>query len=130
MAKRNLKITKKAAKLNAAKTKPVEMIDQGVQKHSMASTTAQDGKSPVTNSRKSTTRIQIEKFGTLTHASMTVRDDVALSGLRKAYGGKAFERGNMDAGILRRLGERGHIEYIDGNPASASAKFKLSKSAI
>lgn len=128
MAKRSIKVNKKPTKI--VKVESVEMLDQGVVIHPMDSNTASDGKSAVTNSRKSNTRIQIEKFGTLTHAAMTVRDDVALSGLRKAYGDKPFARGNLDAGILRRLGERGQIEYVEGNPASATATFKLSRSAL
>jgi hypothetical protein len=128
MAKRNIKIKAKTTK---QKTNDVaQVIDQGISRHSFDLTVASDGKSPVVVSRKSTTRIQIEKFGTLADANLTVRDELLLKNLKRTYGNKVFGRANCDAGLIRRLGERNYLEYVEGNPSSANVTFKLTKKAF
>jgi hypothetical protein len=87
------------------------------------------GPSDVANSRVSRTPIDPSKFGTLLNAKLTERDQKALATLREQFGFKGFQRANVDAGILRRLGERGFIEHVSGSDNSADAVFKLTKRA-
>ena len=125
MAKRNLKLKEKApvetkatkAKAEVVAVKGKRAIDQGVVKHDIAG--SYKGTSPTFVSRKSRTRIQIEAFGTLPDAHMTDRANAFLKDVKNKYGKSEFVRGNMDAGSIRRIGERGYLVHVSGDPASA-----------
>lgn len=119
-------ITKKVKEESSGK-KP-NALDQGVKNHAI--TPSYTGTSSPFTSRKSRTPIPVEKFNTLPDAHLTERANAALKDIKKAYGSKTFERGNLDAGILRRLGERGYLEYVSGDPASLQCLFKLSKKGL
>ena len=82
------------------------------------------GDSSGVNLRVSRTPIPVDRFGT-SQGPLTDRDRANLAELRQQFGGKAFERANLDAGILRRLGERGYLSHVSGEPSEESAKFKL-----
>jgi hypothetical protein len=69
--------------------------------------------------------IDSSRFGSLMDAPLTERDQKNLSALRSQFGGKAFQRANIDAGILRRLGERGYVEHVSGTGNEATATFRL-----
>lgn len=131
MAKRNLKL--KTASKEKVESKTVaapkqKAITQGVVKHDIQS--SYSGMSPLYNSRKSNTRVQVETFNTLLDAPMTERVNALLKDLVRTYGNKTFERGNIGAGALKRLGQRGYIEHVEGDPISATCKFKLTKKAL
>jgi hypothetical protein len=108
--------------------KQPKAIAQGVVRHAIIDT--YDGTSPVTIQRKSSTRINFSMFGSKMNAVMTARDDAAVTGLRKQYGKSVFERGNLDAGIIRRLGERGYLEHVEGHEQSPTTKFRLTTKAL
>ena len=110
--------TTKTAKVSTAKAdKPT------VPMHSLSS--KWDGPSDVANSRASRTSIDYSKFGSLPNAKMTDRDRKAYAALESEFGKRQFERANVDAGILKRLGERGYIAHVDGAANDPLARFKL-----
>lgn len=111
----------KQAAPEAPKAKPVARPT--VQMHNFSS--GWTGESDGVNRNVSRTPIPVDRFGTLTSAPLTERDQKNLDALRKQFGGKHFERGNLDAGILRRLGERGYIEHVRGASNEATAVFRL-----
>jgi hypothetical protein len=83
------------------------------------------GESDGVNRRVSRTPIDASRFGSLMDAPLTERDQKNLAALRSQFAGRQFERGNLDAGILRRLGERGYIQHVSGGNNDANAVFKL-----
>lgn len=83
------------------------------------------GASDVSNTRVSTTPIDYSKFGTLPNAKLTPRDREAIAALDSEFGKRQFERANIDAGIIRRLGERGYVEHVSGASNEPTAMFKL-----
>jgi hypothetical protein len=84
------------------------------------------GPSDVRNKRLSRTKLDASCFNAFPSATVTQRDQDAMVALRKQFGGKAFERRNCDAGILRRLMERGLAKAVDANNVnSPTSKFAL-----
>jgi hypothetical protein len=108
-----------------AAPKPAKPV---IAKHQFQS--AHTGASDVVNARPSRQAIDYSKFGTLTQAPLTARDEAAIASFRKEFGPKAFERGNLDTGILRRLGERGVIVHVDGSAVDPKATFKLTAKGL
>lgn len=110
------------------KAKPTE-ADPKVARPSVAMhnlpTAWSGGTSGVGNSRVSRTPLPLDRFGTLTDAPLTERDRENLGVLRQQFGGGKFQRANIDAGILRRLGERGFLEHVSGAANEATAVFRL-----
>lgn len=86
--------------------------------------------STVLNARASRTAINFSAFGSLTQAPLTDRDRKSLHDLRQAFQKKVFQRGNLDTGILRRMGERGYLEHVEGSNVSADATFRLTAKAF
>lgn len=125
MTKRNLKLKEKVKVEQPAKKRA---IAQGVMKHEIDTSYAGTSK-PFTR-RKSRTRIMVEDFNTIPDAHMTERANAALKDLKGKYAKNEFERGNLDAGIIRRLGERGFIAYVSGDTSSTQCKFKLTAKAF
>ncbi len=134
MALRKLTVPKTvstAAKVAAPATKtpaPKTAAKPSVPMHSIK--TDWSGPSKGVNSRVSRTPIDPAVFGTLPDAAMTERDRKNLIALKAAFGGKQFQRQNLDAGILRRLGERGFIEHVSGGSNEATAIFKLTNKKL
>lgn len=89
-----------------------------------------DGPSDVLTSNASRTAIDLSRFGQHVSAPMTARDEAAVAGLRSTFGAKAFQRSNLDAGILRRLGERGCIVHVSGSAVEATATFRLTNKGL
>ena len=92
--------------------------------------TGYHGASGVTNTRATKTEINFSTFGTRVDLAMTDRDITSLEGLRKTFEQRVFPRANIDAGIIRRLGERGFIEHVSGSGVAPDATFKLSARAF
>ena len=117
--------TAQAAKAVTAAT-PKRAVKPAVPMHQIAMN-GYAGVSGVANERLSRTAINYDKFGTLKDAAMTDRDQKALQALRDEFGKNVFTRANLDAGIIRRLGERGRLEHVGGSPVDPLAKFRLTK---
>lgn len=113
----------KVRKAPAAKAAAPKAARPSVPMHSFQSgwTGASDG----VNTRVSRTKIDSTRFGSLADAPLTERDQQNLAALRSQFGGKQFVRANIDAGILRRLGERGYVEHVSGGMNEATATFRL-----
>lgn len=89
-------------------------------------TGASDGQ----NTRLSRTPIDATRFGSLADAPLTERDQKNLTALTAMFGKKQFTRANIDAGIIRRLGERGFVEHVSGAANEATACFKLTSRKV
>lgn len=141
--KRKLKLEKsdtpakaEAPKANVKEVKPTagkekvkkSAIDQGVTRHEIAG--SYNGSSAVFNARKSRTAILLEQFNTTPDAPMTNRLTAALNDLANTYNKSSFERGNLDAGVIRRLGARGYLQHVEGANTDPKAKFKLTAKAF
>lgn len=89
------------------------------------------GESDVTNARISRTKIDAGRFNLYPKGNVTQRDQDAMVALRSQFGGKQFERRNCDAGILRRLMERGLARPVQNNDTNApTSKFTLTKAGL
>jgi len=88
------------------------------------------GTSSTVTSRISRTPIDFSRFNTLPEAKLTPRDRSAIDDLASTYGKKQFQRGNLDTGILRRLGARGIIAHVKGNDVSQETTFKLTATGL
>ena len=127
-----------AGKPAAAKVKPVAKITaevapmrtkgQGIFQHGLKA--SYSGTSGIEVGHRSKTAINISLFGKKPDAIMTERDNAALRAIKAKYAKNDFVRGDLDAGILRRLGERGYVAYVSGDAASPQAKFKLTQKAF
>ena len=106
-----------------AAAKPSTPAKPSVPHHNIVS--GYTGVSDVTNTRASRTEVDYSKFGTMGDAKLTDRDRKAIEALRGEFGNRQFERANVDAGILRRLGERGFIAHVKGAPTDPLAVVKL-----
>jgi hypothetical protein len=115
----------KASAKPAVKARPAK---PSVPLHNIATTWT--GASSVVNARPTKTPIDYSRFGTMTDMAMSDRDIKSLSDLRKTFEKRAFQRANIDAGILRRLGERGYIEHVNGSAVDPLATFKLTSRAF
>lgn len=91
--------------------------------------TGHTGPSSGINQNVSRVAIDFARFGTLKDAPMSDRDRKNLDAIRNEFGSKQFERGNLDTGIIRRLGERGKLVHVKGSPVDPKATFKLTKAA-
>lgn len=83
------------------------------------------GPSDVTNKNLSRTAVDPSRFNAYPDGNVTERDQKAMEALRSQFGGKSFERRNCDAGILRRLMERGLAEHVSGDPKARDSQFRL-----
>jgi hypothetical protein len=83
------------------------------------------GPSDGANKNLSRTKIDPSRFNAYPQGNMTERDDKNLKALRSAFGTKPFERRNVDAGILRRLMERGYVKHVSGNPDARDGMFAV-----
>lgn len=81
--------------------------------------------SNVINGEPSKRPLDFSTFGTMRDAKLTQRDLDSIEALRSEFGRNRFERGNLDVGVLRRLGERGKLIYVSGGAMDPNAKFKL-----
>lgn len=88
------------------------------------------GASGPLNARPSKTPIDFGKFGSLADKALTDRDRESIAAIRAEFQGKQFSRSNVDAGILRRLGERGYLAHVAGSDVSPLATFKLTSKAM
>ena len=136
---RNIRKIATAAKPSVlpAKTEPVPTTANLAQKaptvpkRAQASTpkynfsTTYSGEAPLLRARPSKTRIRVEEFGTATNTKLSTRTAAMLDALRREYGTRAFERRNLDAGVLKALGRAGLLRHVDGDPAALDAKFAL-----
>lgn len=95
-----------------------------------AFSTGYAGPSDALNSRASRTPIDLSRFGQFTGSVMTERDETAVKALRKQFGEKPFARQNLDAGIIRRLGERGCIVHVSGANNASDAMFRLTNKGL
>jgi hypothetical protein len=84
----------------------------------------------VLTTRPSRQMIDFSAFGSLKDAALTDRDQKAIDSLRKNFGERTFERGNLDTGILKRLGQRGVIEHVAGRGNDPKATFKLTPKGL
>lgn len=107
-----------------AKVKPATTVSRAV--HGVES--AYQGQSPVTNTRKSYTPVSTNNFGKFLDAPMSDRDVAGLKMLVKLAGpSRIFQRKDVDAGLLRRLGERGKLAHVKGTPLNELGQFKVLK---
>jgi hypothetical protein len=83
------------------------------------------GPSDVTNKNISRTPVDGGRFNSVPNGTVTQRDQDAMVALRKQFGGKSFERKNCDAGILRRLIERGLARHMGGDGVSLTSTYSL-----
>ena len=87
--------------------------------------TSYAGESTLVNMRPSKTPIDFSRFGKSADAPMTDRDLKSLEGIRRDFGNKTFMRANYDAGVIRRLGERGYVAHVSGSEVAPDATFRL-----
>jgi len=128
-ATRKLKAPTKAAAPKAAAAPKVEKVAKpSVMSHKFG--TDYSGASGPLNARPSKTAIDFGKFGSLLDAALTDRDRKSLASIRREFQKKTFVRANVDAGILRRLGERGLLEHVGGSNVAPDATFKLTARAF
>lgn len=126
---KTLKSSIKAAPAKQAAAPKTEKVAKPSQiSHAFGS--SYNGASGVLNARPSKTALDFGKFGTLLEAQMTDRDRKSLAAIRDEFAKKQFARANVDAGILRRLGERGYLEHVAGSNVAADATFKLTARAF
>lgn len=89
------------------------------------------GPSDVTNARVSKTKIDPARFNAFPNGAVTQRDQDAMVALRSQFKAGPFERRNVDAGILRRLMERGLANAVDAKDVNApTSKFALTKAGL
>ena len=88
------------------------------------------GPSDVTNKNLSRTKIDPARFNMYPQGTVTERDQKSMVALRSQFGGKPFARKNTDAGILRRLIERGLAEFVSGNPDHMDGQFRLTPAGM
>ena len=89
------------------------------------------GPSDLVNRNISRTQIVAGCFNSYPKGNVTQRDQDAMVALRAQFGAKAFERKNCDAGILRRLMERGLAKPVSDTDTNAvTSKFTLTKSGL
>lgn len=125
------KIETKKMEVSVASAKPKKEKKEsvaGVPQHELP--TSYMGASKAVNLRKSRTLLPLESFGSKIDAILTDRDNDAIKALKTKYGRSEFQRGNLDAGIIRRLGERGIIEHVSGDAMSPQTTFKLTERAF
>lgn len=79
------------------------------------------------NARASRTSINFKAFGSLPNAHLTDRDNKNIAALKGEFGKGPFQRGNIDSGVLRRLGERGIIAHVSGSDVDPQATFRFVK---
>ncbi len=84
----------------------------------------------IRNNGASKAAVKVEKFNTLVGYSLTDRDLTGLRAIKTDYNDGVFHRGNIDVGVLRRLGERGLVQYVGGDTASIDARFRLSPTGL
>lgn len=111
-----------------ATVKAEKVAKPSVVAHTFSSSYA--GPSGPLNARPSKTPINFGKFGTLLEAALTDRDRKSLAAIRDEFNKGKFARSNVDAGVLRRLGERGLIEHVAGSDVAPDATFKLTGRAF
>lgn len=125
---------KKEAKAKPAKAAPVAKAKvvrpqkPSIPMHSISG--SYTGASGLTKARATRTEINFQVFGTRPDLPMTDRDEKALADLKLTFEKRTFQRANLDAGILKRLGERGMIEHVSGSGVAPDATFKLSALAL
>jgi hypothetical protein len=88
------------------------------------------GPSDLVNARISRTKLDPSVFNRNPKANVTQRDTDAMIALRSQFGDKPFERRNCDAGILRRLMERGLAQHVGGDCNAAVGTFRLTKAGM
>lgn len=89
-------------------------------------TTTYNGASTSFGKNRSRTRIAIESFDTKSDAPLTARDNAFIGAIKAQYGINAeFQRGDADAGNMRRAIERGYMQHKAGDPASDTATYIL-----
>jgi hypothetical protein len=125
---------KAAAKPKKASAKPKK--DAPVKKAAVPSVekygwkSTHTGPSTEVNKNHSRTKVDPAVFNSNPKANVTARDQAAINALRKQFGNKAFERRNIDAGILRRLMERGLAKHVAGDPNTLTGTFALTKAGL
>jgi hypothetical protein len=83
------------------------------------------GPSDGANKNLSRTKIDPARFNMYPQGNMTERDDKNLKALKATFGQKPFERRNVDAGIIRRLMERGYVRHVSGSPDAKDGMFAV-----
>ena len=117
---------KAASKAKAAPAKKAEAKAEKPQRFIHGLTTNYNGASTSFGKNRSRTRIAIESFDTKPDAPLTARDNAFIGAIKQKYGvNKAFQRGDADAGNMRRAIERGYMQHDNGDPASDTATYKL-----
>lgn len=117
-----------AKKAAAAAPKKERVARPSVAMHSFQS--SYGGPSGPLNARLSRTPIDYGKFNSLSSAPLTDRDRKSLDAIRSTFKQGQFARSNVDAGILRRLGERGYLSHVSGSDVAPDAQFRLTKKAF
>jgi hypothetical protein len=80
------------------------------------------GPSDGANKNLTRTAVDTSRFGQFPLANMTERDDKNLRALKATFGNKEFDVRNLDAGIIKRLGERGYIAVRKSGRFALTAK--------
>ena len=88
------------------------------------------GPSDLVNKNVSRTAIDAGKFNAYPKGNVTQRDQDAIVELREQFGAKPFARVNCDAGILRRLMERGLAKNVDAECNAPTSRFALTKAGL
>jgi len=88
------------------------------------------GMSPYVNKRPSKTVIPVAEFGSKPSMTLHQRTELALKDWKARFGNRPFQRGNLDAGVLKLLGWRGFIRHVDGDPASDKCQFVFTRDGL
>lgn len=73
------------------------------------------GDSPGLNKRKSVTVLDLSVAGTKPDYILKDRSELIAETIKREYNNRPFPRGNLDAGVLKHLLWKGHIEPVSGN---------------
>ena len=88
------------------------------------------GPSKGTNQRKSRTVIPVSEFGSKKDMVLTERTQAILTPMRAKYGNKPFQRGDLDAGVLKFAIWKGHVNVISGDGTSEGDTYSFTKDGL
>lgn len=93
-------------------------------------TTAYAGPSKGLTKGRSKTPIPVERFNENPGYVLTPRTTATLAPIKEKYGATPFARANIDAGVLKFAVIKGHLQHVDGDPASETARFRFTPAAL
>jgi len=82
------------------------------------------------NERRSKTRVPVEEYNTRPDYVLSERTQAILSPLRKKYGSTPFQRGNLDAGVIKYAIRKGHLQPVGGDPTNETLMLKFTANGL